>query len=320
MHKSIIAEYRELCYQPPAEPVCEIIDFHMHVNGTAEDEKYMRIAREYGIVRAGAMLHWTTSQRLTAEHQGFFFPIEWLRLPEKNSAKSWIREEVQRIEQEKSEGLTALKLRTTCKEGRPEIWIDHPYMLEVLQEVAAMGLFVYIHIAEPSSWWPKFFDPDVVGEKRDYLRPVENILRSCPQLQVVGAHLGGYPEELDFLAELLERYPNYSLDLSATKWIVRELGRDVVKSRAFIQRFQDRLYFGSDMVTFLSDGEEDYYRSRLMVLRHLFESPEVVPSMIIDPDAVAPDYPSGPEVRGLNLDADVLRKIYRDNALRLLEN
>ncbi len=318
MHKSLIDKYKREYLKPLPAPVCDIIDFHMHVCGGKEDEKYIRIAREYGVTRAGAMLHWTSAEKVIDDHGGFFFPIEWMRMPEVDSGREWIAEEVARIDNERLNGLVALKLRSTCKEGRPDVWIDHPYMLEVLNEVARMGLFVYIHIAEPSGWWPKIFDPAVVGEKIEYHQPVENILINCPDLNVVGAHFGGYPEDLNFLDRMLTEYSNYSLDMSATKWIVRELGRNVQRSRDFIDMYQDRLYFGSDLVSFLSDGEEDYYRSRFYVLRHFFERDRVIPSMIIDPDALPPDYPDGPEIRGLGLDERILRKIYRDNALALI--
>ena len=318
MHKSLIGEYKKEYLKPLPAPVCDIIDFHMHVCGGKEDEKYISIAKEFGVTKAGAMLHWTSAGKLLDDHEDFFFPIEWMRMPEVDSGREWVAEEVARIDNERLNGLVALKLRSTCKEGRPEVWIDHPYMLEVLNEVSGMGLFVYIHIAEPSGWWPNIFDPAVVGEKIEYHKPVENILKNCPSLNVVGAHLGGYPEDLNFLDRMLTEYSNYSLDMSATKWIVRELGRDVQKSRAFINKYQDRLYFGSDLVAFLSDGEEDYYSSRFYVLRHLFERDEVIPSMIIDPDALSPDYPDGPEIRGLGLDERVLTKIYRNNALALL--
>ncbi len=318
MHTSLIAEYRDRYLLTPEPPVCGIIDFHMHVNNGAEDDIYVRIAGEYGVVGACAMLHQATPMQIRGKYSGFFYPIAWLRMPSATESREWIATEVKRITRAAEQGAVALKLRSTCKEGRPSVWIDHPYILEVLAEAARLGLFIYIHIAEPSCWWPQRFDPAVVGAKIEYLYPVETILKCCPELQVVGAHLGGYPEELERLDSMLGIYSNYSLDLSATKWMVRELGRDVAKSRNFIERNQERLYFGSDLVSFLSEGQEDYFRSRLAVLRHLFEQESVIPSMIIDPDALAPDYPAGPEVRGLGLDEKILCKIYRDNALRIL--
>ena len=318
MHRSIIAEHKERYLLPLKRPVCDIIDFHMHVCGAEEDEKYIKIAQDYGVCKAGAMLHGIDAAELLRRYNGFFFPIEWLRMPEPGAGKEWVKREVQRITTEAEAGLVALKLLSTCKKGRPDVWIDHPCILEVLQEAARLGLFVYIHIAEPSLWWPERYKPEIVGNKVDYHKPVENILQTCPQLQVVGAHLGGYPEDLQFLSWMLEEYENYSLDMSATKWIVRELGRDVKKSREFVVANQQRLYFGSDLVAFLSDGEEDYYLSRFSVLRHLFESNEVIPSMIADPDAIGVDYPRGPEVRGLGLPEDVLSNIYYNNAYRLI--
>src|SRR5207237_911435 len=65
----------------------------------------------------------------------------------------------------------------------------------------------------------------------------------------IGAHMGGWPEDLAFLDGLLTRHANLYLDTSATKWVVRELGkqpRDRV--RGFFLKWQGRLLFGSDSV------------------------------------------------------------------------
>ena len=60
--------------------------------------------------------------------------------------------------------------------------------------------------------------------------------------------MGGDPEHLDHLAELLTRYPNLYLDTSATKWIVRELGKQQEAAREFFRRWADRICFGTDQV------------------------------------------------------------------------
>ena len=157
-----------------------------------------------------------------------------------------------------------------------------------------------------------------MGDKESYFVQVERVLAAHPGLPFVGAHFGGYPERLEYIAELMEAHPQFRVDTSATKWIVRELSRRPDAARDFALRFADRILFGTDLVVMFG-GEYDYFTSRMHVQRGLWEGAETIPSMIRDPDATGPDFPDGPRVAGLALPPDVLRKIYRDNALELLE-
>ncbi len=53
----------------------------------------------------------------------------------------------------------------------------------------------------------------------------------------IAAHLGGWPENLNFLDGLLSRHDNLYLDTSATKWMVRTLSQQEPKDvLAFFDR------------------------------------------------------------------------------------
>ena len=91
------------------------------------------------------------------------------------------------------------------------------------------------------------------------------------------------------------------LDISAR---ASELGRQPYSSRALFLRFPDRILFGSDLVP-----EESMYR---LYFRFLETADEYF------------DYPSHAsrqgrwQIHGIYLPDEVLRKVYRENALRLL--
>jgi hypothetical protein len=153
--------------------------------------------------------------------------------------------------------------------------------------------------------------------------------------------MGGFPEDLAFLDALLESHPNLHLDTSATKWIVRELGRhprDEVIS--FLMKWRGRILFGTDTVTtddHLRAGDKasemakkatsresahDLYASRYWALRMLWEGAGECASPISDPDLhmVAPERHTpldAPPLRGLSLPPDLLRSLYRDAAVKL---
>jgi hypothetical protein len=161
----------------------------------------------------------------------------------------------------------------------------------------------------------------------------------------IAAHMGGWPENLDFLDAMLERHPNLYIDTSATKWVVRELSKHprerVVE---FFTRWRGRLLFGSDIVTTdehltpkegppahpmadLASSPEtafELYASRYYALRTMFETSYDGESPIADPDLkmVAPetyDDMAAPRLRGLMLPRDVLEDLYRGAAERLMQ-
>ena len=88
--------------------------------------------------------------------------------------------------------------------------------------------------------------------------------------------------------------------------------------RGLIARHPERFFFGSDLVTrhFLV---REHYVSRYWCQRTLWESDWQGPSPIADPDYTPADGESqSPWLRGVHLPDDVLRRVYHDNAARLL--
>ena len=54
--------------------------------------------------------------------------------------------------------------------------------------------------------------------------------------------MGMNPEDLRYVAYLLDKYPNYYVDMSS---VVQELGRQPYTARRFFIRYQDRILFGT---------------------------------------------------------------------------
>jgi predicted TIM-barrel fold metal-dependent hydrolase len=170
-----------------------------------------------------------------------------------------------------------------------------------------------VHVADPDVWFTgKYADPAKFGTKPEQYVGLERMLQMFPELTWIGAHMGGDPEHADHLQDLLERFPNFYLDTSATKWQVREVSAHRDAIRNLICKFPSRFLFGSDLVTrhFLV---RDHYVSRYWCQRTLWESRWEGLSPIADPDA-----PPSPRLRGLGLPPEVLRQVYYDNAVSLL--
>jgi hypothetical protein len=214
--------------------------------------------------------------------------------------------------------------------------------IEQMKLAERLGMICMTHVADPNTWFAtKYADREKYGAKLDHYTPLRRALDRFAT-PWIAAHLGGFPEDLAFLDRLLESHPNLHLDTSATKWMVRELGRhprDEIVS--FLDKWRGRILFGTDTVTtdeHLREGDKasemgkkatsregayDLYASRYWALRMMWEGHGEVESPIADPDLamVAPDRHGpldAPPLRGLALPPDLLRVLYRDAALALL--
>lgn len=119
----------------------------------------------------------------------------------------------------------------------------------------------------------------------------------------IGAHLGCYTENLGWVGQMLDEYPNYYIDISAR---LGELGRQPYSVRKFIIKYQDRILFGLDKAPDLSEYQQ-YYR-------------------LLETDDEYFNYNTGDiphqgrwHVYGLYLPDDVLKKVYSENARSVLE-
>jgi predicted TIM-barrel fold metal-dependent hydrolase len=140
----------------------------------------------------------------------------------------------------------------------------------------------------------------------------ERLLARHPGTNFIGAHMGMNPNDLEYVASLLDRYPNYYVDMSS---VVAELGRQPRTAREFFLRYQDRILFGTDGGFALEpDGNkwtpERYYRS-------YFEFLETANEYIRYPFWDVAKQGNW-RVYGIDLPDDVLKKIYVTNAERLI--
>jgi hypothetical protein len=198
--------------------------------------------------------------------------------------------------------------------------VDAPWRKESLQRARKAGIkIVMVHVGDPDRWWETVYtDIEKYGSKPSQYAPFRAMMDEFSDLIWIGAHMGGDPEHPDHLESLLEKYPNLYLDTSATKWQVREVSprRDAIRS--LICRYSDRFLFGSDLVT-RHQLVREHYVSRYWCQRTLWESDWEGLSPIDDPDYKAVEgQPKTPTLRGVCLPTNVLRKVYYENAKRLL--
>ncbi len=192
--------------------------------------------------------------------------------------------------------------------------LDAPLLDPVFDAIAEHGLRVLVHVADPDRWFEtKYTDVAIFGAKADQYPQLERRLAQYPATQFLAAHMGGHPESLDHLGQLLDRYANLSLDTSGTRWMIRELGRQREAVPTFLARYSDRIIFGTDQVV-LDEPDPDRYTVRYWIHQMFWETDHLGELPIDDPDAEGT-----PVLRGLAVPAPVLERVYWQNALRWLE-
>src|SRR5690606_7361590 len=201
----------------------------------------------------------------------------------------FVERNVQLVRQAAAKGARIIKMwfapRFVARTGKR---MDDPLLDPIFQEIEAQGLGVLTHVADPDVWFERVYtDTALYGTKADQYPQLENRLAAHPGIPILAAHMGGDPEHLDHLAELLDRYPNLYLDTSATKWIVRELGKQPAAARDFFGQYKERILFGTDQVA-IKNPEPLRYTARYWIHTLFWETGTVCPLPIDDPDSDGP--------------------------------
>ena len=340
------AEARRLP-RPPAT----IIDAHTHINGPAAARIYQRVAGLYGI---GLTYSMTQLEQVEPIRDIFGSSIRFIAVPNyggEDRRHHHGRGFVERIEKFHAQGARIVKFwaaprgidygREVGDDGL--LRLDSGARLEAMQLAADLGMIFMTHVADPDTWFAtKYADTTRYGTKRQQYEPLEELLDRFGQ-PWIAAHMGGWPEDLEFLWGLLERHDNLYLDTSAAKWMARELSRHPRQTLVdFMTRFRGRILFGTDTVVddehltaaetpnetpkAANSTEEAFelYASRYWALRTLFETDYSGPSPIADPDLalVEPDRHTqldGSELSGKRLPEEVIGSLYGGAARELLE-
>ncbi|MGI9455042.1 MAG: amidohydrolase family protein [Aeoliella sp.] len=283
--------------------------------------------------RLGAELEEHKKYLLTKYPDRFaiFANIDWKGDGERGAPATWAchrpafaRRMADQLADAKQRGAVGLKIfkRLGLDYKNPDgslIAIDDPRWDPIWSACGELGLPVIIHTADPVA----FFEPidernerweelhrhpdwsytgDAFPTHDELLAARNRVIERHPQTTFIGAHVANYPENLLEVSKWLDAYPNLVIELSSR---IAELGRQPRAAREFFLRYQDRILFGSDgprpaarlkpQWRFLETADE-YFRY-----------------------AENPFPPQGLwNIYGIALPDEVLRKVYHENAVRLI--
>ncbi len=293
-----------------------VIDFHCHLLAHRHAADWFEAADHYGIRH---FLTMTPLEEVMGLHRDWGHRVQFIAVPRwgPDMPVNWIDDYRMRLESFYNLGSRIIKFHaapgTMAMRG---VRLNHPSMQPIFRDAIDRGMAIMTHIGDPELWYQgKYTDAAKFGTRDEHYEMWDDLLTKYSPVPWVGAHMGGNPEDLGRLQDLLDRHSNLMLDCSATRWMAREISARRDAARDFFIRNQDRILFGSDQVSG-DDRHFDFLASRFWVHRKLWETTFVGPNPIIDPDL--PKDAQTP-LRGLALPDEVLQKLYHDNAVKFLK-
>src|SRR6266850_2786745 len=217
------------------------------------------------------------------------------------------------------------------------IKIDDPKLDPMWKSCGELKMPVSIHVADPRafwlpydsgnerwkelrdhrSWW--FGDPKIYRPRMELLEALNRVIARHSRTTFVCVHFANNSEEIDWVDQMLDRYPNMNADLAAR---IPELGRHPPrKLHELFVKHQDRIFFATDFMVYKqmilgSSGNEPpptdadaelFYQKEWRWLETWDENwPHMTP--------IQGDW----TISAIGLPAPVLRKIYFDNSTKLL--
>ena len=334
-----------------------LIDIHTHISVSTKSEAGVELSgdRQYlgtpqellGVMdrkNIRAMVNLTggygkgladTVAKYDRTHAGRFFTFtepSYSRFLEPDYA----RLQAQAIEESHRDGARGLKILKTLGLYLREkittgtlIRIDDPRFDPMWDVCGQLNIPVAIHVSDPIA----FFTPtDRFNERyeelnnhpdwsfyggdfpsNDELLAARNrVMARHPKTQFIVLHVGNFAEDLGNVSENLDRYPNMYVDIAAR---IGELGRQPRTSRKFFDKYQDRILFGTDATPHGDDYPQQVFNDQLYEIYFRF----------LETDDEYFDYapakipPQGRwRIYGINLPDEILKKVYYENAARLL--
>ena len=245
----------------------------------------------------------------------------------------WQADEIARGKQAGAVGVKVLKtlglyLRENVGTGAL-VKIDDARFDPMWDAAGQLNLPVFIHTSDPDAFftpvdrfnerWEElghhpdwsFYGKDF-PPKAELLAARNRVIARHPKTKFVGLHVANHPENLDEVSTWLDDFPNLHVETAAR---LGELGRQPRRARAFFEKYQDRIMFGTDATpseagTPQQDLKPAMFQIYFRWLETLDEYFDYAPSS---------RPPQGRwRIYGIGLPDSILKKVYSGNAARLL--
>lgn len=217
------------------------------------------------------------------------------------------------------------------------IAIDDPKLDPVWRKCGELRMPVSIHVADPRAFWLPYDEKNErwkelkdhkawwFGDGAKYpprealLAALDRVIARHRQTTFVAVHFANNAEELDWVEQALDRNPNMMADLAAR---IPEVGRhDPEKVRRLFIKHQDRILFATDFQVYDrltlgsgGSGPPPTERDAISFFEKHWRFLETRDRNFEHMTPIQGDW----TISGIGLPADVLAKVYFENAERLL--
>lgn len=314
--------------EPVTRAKFPFIDVHGHQNGRQSAESLATLIGEMDEINLAVMVNLSggfgdrlvgTMRNIEGAYPGRFVTfanVDFNGLGE----TGWTERATEQFEADIRRGAKGLKifknLGLSVRDVAGErVAVDDPRLDPIWAKAGELGVPVLIHTGDPAEFWqphdaqnerwlelqlrPRRKRDPFAGPSWDALMTEQHrMFRKHPETTFIAAHLGWLGHDLGKLGDLFDELPNVNAGLGA---VIYELGRQPRFAHAWLVKYQDRVLLGKDSwnaeefhtyfrVLETADDYFPYYRKY-----HAFWS-----------------------MYGLDLPDEVLRKIYYQNALRII--
>ncbi len=195
------------------------------------------------------------------------------------------------------------------------IHIDDPRMKPLLQKCAELRMPVSVHVAEDewmylnsdsandglmnAATWKVDLSKKGILNHDQLITSLENAVKNNPKTIFIACHLANCCSNLSMLGRLLDNYPNLYTEMAARYGEIAPIPK---YAHDFIEKYQDRILYGTDMGT-----DKEMYTTTFRIL-------ETADEHFYEQKMFNYHWP----LYGLSLSDKTLKKIYGDNAKKIL--
>ena len=304
----------------------KILDFHVHVTDNATGvEESIRYFSDYCSQRGfvGVCIH---AAEYTSSRGGHPDCNEKALAVSRAIPNSYafaglhhVRDFVEQTKEYMERGFRGIKLL----EGKPSCYrhygygFDHPRFQAFFAYAEEQGIPLLIHNNDPLDNWDIskvsesafqkgwYYDASMPSQE-DFFRVLEeDVLAKHPKLRAAIAHFGFYSNNLERAESLMERFPNLIMDMTPALCIFDELSETPERTRAFLEKYQDRIIYGTDVSNRIEGSVRTLNEKKVAVMQAFYEGTEIV--RVADRT-----------IAGMGLSEEILEKLYYNNAMRFL--
>lgn len=280
------------------------IDFHQHMYTSSQVEDYFKVMDLFNIEKSIVLsLRDINNSDVYEENNEF---VLWLQegYPDRVVAYTTIEEEdensleaFQKTVEEGSQGLKLIGWHSNyIRKYNVSLTDKNMYRLYKFSEENKLPILAHIRLSEP----------------KGYYEDLAKISSDFPNLKIILAHGGLELNNLKKLDLLMKENPNLYIDFSFygtyyPYWF-GQVGKYHYEFRNLIIKYPDQVLWGTDVYPSTSRGY-DYMVSAIDCSIKLVE----------ELSFTCPGFEDNETLTGLNLPPKVLKKIYYDNAVKLLD-